>query len=193
MKNPLHRIFAAFAAAAALALATLPAHADEALYRQFGGEAGMQRIADDLIANSFADPRTAPYFAKASVKRLRVQLATHFCEQVGGPCKYTGSSMKKVHAPLHIDRAAFNALVENLQDAMDKNQVPFTAQNQLLARLAPMHREIENPPGAPSVVPLREALPSPYDDTTPTASTNTTTNTEGSSESPPVTLPAAKP
>jgi hemoglobin len=156
-------VSAALLATAALFAAT-PALADEALYRQFGGEAGLQHIADDLIANSFANPRTAPYFAKVSVKRLREQLASHFCEQIGGPCKYTGSSMKNVHAPLHIDRAAFNALVENLQDAMDKNQVPFAAQNQLLAKLAPLHREIENPPGAPSVVPLREALPSPYDD-----------------------------
>ncbi len=162
------QIYARIAVAASLAAGALlfvaaPASADEALYRQFGGEDGLQRIADDLIANSFANPRTAPYFAKVSVKRLRVQLASHFCEQIGGPCKYTGSSMKNVHAPLHIDRAAFNALVENLQAAMDKNAVPFRAQNQLLAKLAPMYREIENPRDAPSVVPLREPLPSPDD------------------------------
>ncbi|QHI98739.1 group 1 truncated hemoglobin [Xylophilus rhododendri] len=154
------RIAAAFLCAACLVAAPL-ARADEALYQQFGGEEGLQRIADDMIANSFSNPKTAPYFAKASVKRLRVQLATHFCEQIGGPCKYTGSSMKNVHAPLHIDRAAFNALVENLQAAMDKNNVPFRAQNQLLAKLAPMYRDIENPRDAPSVVPLREPLPSP--------------------------------
>ncbi|WPB57145.1 group 1 truncated hemoglobin [Xylophilus sp. GOD-11R] len=162
MKTSFIRIAAAGIAAACLAIAQ-PALADEALYQQFGGEEGMQRIADDMITASFANPKTAPYFAKASVKRLRVQLASHFCEQVGGPCKYTGSSMKNVHAPLHIDRAAFNALVENLQFAMDKNNVPFRAQNQLLAKLAPMHRDIENPRDAPSVVPLREALPSPDD------------------------------
>ena len=143
MKNLIARltITAAVSAASCFTLA-MPAFADEALYEQFGGEEGMQRIADDLIANSFSNPRTAPYFAKASVKRLRVQLASHFCEQVGGPCKYTGSSMKNVHAPLHIDRAAFNALVENLQDAMAKNDVPSRTQNRLLALLAPMHRDI---------------------------------------------------
>lgn len=184
MKKLIARLMSTAAVCAAcLALAT-PALADEALYQQFGGEEGMQRIADDLIAASFANPRTAPYFAKASVKRLRVQLASHFCEQVGGPCKYTGSSMKNVHAPLHIDRAAFNALVENLQDAMDKNNVPFTAQNKLLAKLAPMYRDIESPPGAPSVVPLREPLPSPYDDEAPAAAP---------SDSQPGAAPAAKP
>ena len=163
MKTLSARLAAAASVAACLTFAA-PALADEALYQQFGGEEGMLRIADDMIAASFSNPRTAPYFAKASVKRLREQLASHFCEQVGGPCKYTGSSMKNVHAPMHIDRAAFNALVENLQDAMDKNKIPFSVQNQLLAKLAPMYRDIENPAGAPSVVPLREPLPSPYDD-----------------------------
>jgi hemoglobin len=162
MKNLFAKTAAVLSAAACLTF-TPTAFADEALYQQFGGEEGMQRIADDLLTNVFADPRTAPYFAKASVKRLRVQLASHFCAQVGGPCEYKGSSMKNVHAPLHIDRAAFNALVEDLQKAMDRNNVPFRAQNQLLARLAPMYREIESPIGAPSVVPLREPLPSPDD------------------------------
>lgn len=119
------------------------ARADTALYDAFGGEAGLVRISDDFIANLTSDPRTQPYFAKSSLKRLREKFPEHFCEQLGGPCKYTGSSMLSVHKNLHIDRIAFNAVVENLQKAMDKNDVPFTAQNALLARLAPMHREIE--------------------------------------------------
>lgn len=159
MKNLFARTALALSAAACLSFAPA-AFADEALYQQFGGDEGMQRIADDMLTNVFADPRTAPYFAKASVKRLRVQLASHFCVQVGGPCVYKGSSMKNIHAPLHIDRAAFNAVVEDLQKAMDKNKVPFTAQNQLLAKLAPMHRDIESPLSAPSAVPLRETVPS---------------------------------
>jgi hemoglobin len=50
--------------------------------------------------------------------------------------------MKTIHADLAINRAQFNALVENLQDAMAKNDVPSREQNRLLARLAPMHREV---------------------------------------------------
>ena len=147
--------------AAGLSLAPAAVRADEALYQAFGGEEGMQRIADDFITNVFADPRTAPYFAKASVKRLRVQLASHFCASVGGPCDYKGSSMKNIHGPLHIDRAAFNAVVEDLQNAMDKNNIPFRAQNKLLAALAPLHRDIESPRDAPSSPSL--GLPPPDD------------------------------
>ena len=60
----------------------------------------------------------------------------------GGPCKYTGKDMHKVHKPLHINTLQFNALVEDLQTAMDRNHVPFRTQNRLLALLAPMKRDI---------------------------------------------------
>ena len=49
---------------------------------------------------------------------------------------------RRFHANLAINRENFNALVEQLQFAMDKNNVPFRAQNKLLAVLAPMHRDI---------------------------------------------------
>ena len=62
---------------------------------------------------------------------------------LGGGCAYTGRDMKSAHAGLGIARSQFNALVEDLQVAMDKRGIPFRAQNQLLAKLAPMHREVE--------------------------------------------------
>jgi hemoglobin len=45
---------------------------------------------------------------------------------------------------MDISKGDFNALVEVLQASMDAQGVPFATQNQLLARLAPMHREIVN-------------------------------------------------
>jgi hemoglobin len=36
--------------------------------------------------------------------------------------------------------------VEVLQDTMDAQGIPFVAQNRLLAKLAPMHRQIINTP-----------------------------------------------
>jgi hemoglobin len=38
----------------------------------------------------------------------------------------------------------FNALVEDLQKAMSERGIPFRAQNKLLAKLAPLHRDIEH-------------------------------------------------
>jgi hemoglobin len=54
--------------------------------------------------------------------------------------------MKKAHSGFDINRSHFNALVEVLQLSMDARGIPFRVQNRLLARLAPMHREIVNTP-----------------------------------------------
>jgi hemoglobin len=64
----------------------------------------------------------------------------------GGPCRRSGPDMKKAHDGMDVTRGDFNALVEVLQDTMDAQGIRFRDQNRLLARLAPMHREIINTP-----------------------------------------------
>lgn len=143
MKKPfLHGVFAALLAIASLHAAT--AHADDSLYRAFGEKPGLVKIVDDLYTNLLADPRTAPYFENAPIRRIKEKLVEQLCVQLEGPCEYTGRSMKRSHEGQNIDRAAFDALVEDLQDAMDKNGVPFHLQNKLLAKLAPMYRDIQD-------------------------------------------------
>lgn len=124
-------------------LGSSPARADDSLYEVFGEKAGLVKITDDFVADLLADPRTSPYFDGVSIRRLKEKLVEQFCVLTGGPCDYTGRTMKRSHEGLNINRAAFNALVEDLQKAMDKNGVPFRSQNKLLAKLAPMYRDIE--------------------------------------------------
>jgi hemoglobin len=52
--------------------------------------------------------------------------------------------MKEAHANMDVTRSHFNALVEVLQTSMNARGIPFTRQNQLLALLAPMHRDVVN-------------------------------------------------
>ncbi|QSN64961.1 MULTISPECIES: group 1 truncated hemoglobin [unclassified Caballeronia] len=134
----------ALAVCAFAALSGTAHAADDTLYRQFGEQAGLTRIVDDLYDNVLADPRTAPYFENAPIKRIKTKLVEQFCVLLSGPCEYTGRPMRRTHEGQNIDRAAFNALVEDLQAAMDKNGVPFRAQNKLLAKLAPMYRDVQD-------------------------------------------------
>ena len=108
----------------------------------FGGREGLDRLMDTFMAGLLADERMGPFFANADQERVKRQLAEQFCAILGGGCAYSGRDMKSSHAGLGIDRADFNRLVEVLQVAMNKHDVPFRAQNKLLAKLAPMHREI---------------------------------------------------
>jgi hemoglobin len=50
--------------------------------------------------------------------------------------------MRTAHAGMGVTRTDLNALVENLQAAMREAGVPFAAQNRLLAKLAPMSKDI---------------------------------------------------
>ena len=118
------------------------APADPALYRTFGEQPGLVKLVDDFMLRLLADPRTGPHFKEANKERVKEQLVDQFCQVTGGPCVYKGADMKSAHADLEIGKRDFNALVEVLQQAMDARSIPFTAQNQLLAQLAFMHRDI---------------------------------------------------
>ena len=115
---------------------------DPSVFQAFGGKAGLVKIMDDFMVGLLADKRTAPFFKDADQDRVKEQLVDQICEILSGPCTYKGAKMKPLHSQLAINREHFNALVEQLQFAMDKHNVPFRAQNKLLAVLAPMHRDI---------------------------------------------------
>jgi len=137
------------AALVALALSTQAqtahqTHANDALYRQLGGDPGLAKLMDDFMTRLIADSRMNPFFKDVDQKDLKHKLVLQFCEVSGGPCKAADSNMKKTHAGFDISKTDFNALVEVLQQSMDAQGVPFGVQNRLLAQLAPMHREIVN-------------------------------------------------
>ncbi|WP_203291559.1 group I truncated hemoglobin [Maricaulis parjimensis] len=115
---------------------------DPAVFAAFGGEAGIARVVDGLLERVQQDERIEGIFRASDWPRLRRTLIEQFCYLLGGPCHYTGRDMASVHRDHGITTREFNALVENLQDAMDAEGIPFAMQNRLLARLAPMHRDV---------------------------------------------------
>jgi hemoglobin len=119
---------------------------DDALFQQLGGTPGLARLMDDFVERLFIDPRLAGFFKGVNKAHLKAQLADQLCEVSGGPCQLKGPDMKTAHSAMDIGKADFNALVEVLQDAMNARGIPFSAQNRLLAQLAPMHRDIINKP-----------------------------------------------
>lgn len=116
--------------------------ADASTFKDFGEKAGLIKIMDDFMVGLLKDSRTKPFFENVDQQRVKEQLVDQICEILKGPCEYKGAKMTPVHKELGLNREHFNALVEQLQFAMDKNNVPFSSQNKLLAVLAPMHRNI---------------------------------------------------
>ena len=114
---------------------------NDQLYQAFGEKAGLVTLMDDFMVRLLADPRTGPHFKPSNQQRVKEQLVDQLCQLSGGPCVYKGADMKSAHANLDIKKSDFNALVEVLQQSMDARGIPFRTQNQMLALLAPMHRD----------------------------------------------------
>lgn len=140
--------------ASTLATAQTP-YTDDSTYQGLGGKEGIKKIVDTFVPMLLADPRIKESFADFDMAQLNVRLQEQFCEFAGGPCKYTGKyrdktmdgvgtvrDMATVHQDLKITNAMFNALTEDLQIAMERNNVPSSVSNKLIAKLAPMQRAI---------------------------------------------------
>ena len=95
-----------------------------------------------MVPRLKTDSRLAPFFEKTNLDELARHLTDQVCLVAGGPCKYEGVDMKTAHADFDIRPRDFNALVEVLQLGMERRGLPFPVQNRLLARLAPMHRDV---------------------------------------------------
>jgi hemoglobin len=126
----------------AFASLTTALAADDATFQGLGGKPGIKKIVATFIPLILADPRIKESFTDIDMKNLALRLEEQFCVLSGGPCTYQGKDMKEIHDGLNITHAQFNALAEDLQIAMEKVGVPSRFQNRLVAKLAPMQRDI---------------------------------------------------
>lgn len=117
-------------------------HHNKPLYERLGGKPAIQAVVDDFVGNVAADSRINGFFANTNIPHLKKMLVDQICEASGGPCKYTGKSMKQAHAGMGITEAHFNALVEDLVKSLNKFNVPEREQKELLGALAAMKGDI---------------------------------------------------
>ena len=119
-----------------------PKAAEDTLFADMGGQPGIDRIVDASVDNYLADSRIKAIFDESNIDRLRAEFKVQFCQVAGGPCAYQGHDMAAAHKGLHLTNTNFNAVVEDLQNAMDTVGLPFATQNRFLARLAPMQHQV---------------------------------------------------
>ncbi len=125
--------------ATSVAIAQAP---NDAALAAFGGFAGLSKMTQDFVERIEKNPRTGRFFKGADNERLQAMLTDQFCDVLGGGCKYQGKSMKEAHKNMSVSSADFNSLAEELQNALTAANVPFADQNKLIAKLAPMHRDV---------------------------------------------------
>ena len=115
------------------------------LYKRLGGREGIAIVVGDFVGNMAADPRVNARFKDMKgpdVERLKSNLADQICDLTGGPCSYLGRDMKTTHKGMRITEAEWNATVDNLGKALDKNKVGEKEKSELVGLLAPMKPDI---------------------------------------------------
>lgn len=130
---------------AACASAPPEAPAGPTLYQRLGGREAIKGVVDDFIANLAADSRVNSRFKgfdAPKIAKIQTDLADQICDATGGPCAYLGRDMKTVHKGMNITEAEWSATVEDLVKTLDKFKVPAKEQQELLAIIGPMKKDI---------------------------------------------------
>ncbi len=115
---------------------------NDSLYQQLGGDIGIDQLAVTSLQMLKKEERLAFLFQDIDDHNLVRQLTDQLCYLSGGPCIYEGLSMQDAHAGMALTAAEFDLFVQVFMRAMDANDIPFSAQNKLLAMLAPMRADV---------------------------------------------------
>ena len=136
------------------------------LYDRLGGQPAITAVIDSFVAIVAKDARINKKFAKSDVARVKRMLVDQVCAQTGGPCTYTGRSMKEAHLNMGVTEAEFNALVEDLVTTLNAFNVPKPEQDELLNALGTMKGDIVEVPGSTTTGTPLPASFKPAKDTT---------------------------
>ena len=70
----------------------------KSLYDRLGGLDAINALTESWVARVGGDDRANRKFARTDIPRLKKEVADQLCEATGGPCAYTGRSMRDTHA-----------------------------------------------------------------------------------------------
>lgn len=112
------------------------------LYDRLGRMDAIKAIVKDFVEEQLLEGSLAVHFTNVNAAQLEDNLATQLCELSGGPCKYTGRSMREAHATMQISEADFNAFIAALEQSLIKLQVSAAEQRELLGLVRKYKDEI---------------------------------------------------
>ena len=118
---------------------------EKSLYDRLGGYNAVAAVVDDFIGRLVADKRFERFFighSKDSLKRIRQHIVDQLCAATGGPCIYTGRTMKDSHEGLNISEDDWKAAVDHLVAALDKYKVQKREKDELLGAVSKLKNDI---------------------------------------------------
>jgi hemoglobin len=112
------------------------------LYVRLGGVDGIRTVVDELVSRIAADPRIQQYFVHTDFRRFKSGLVVHICQVSGGPCRYRGRSMTRVHRGLRVRSPHFEAFMEDARGALKAAQIGERERYELLSILRSLKPQV---------------------------------------------------
>ena len=112
------------------------------LYERLGGINAITAVVENFRDRVAGDTRINQKFAQTDLVRLRKMLIDQVCEAAGGPCRYTGRSMKDAHKGMKVTSGEFDALVQDLVATLNQFKVGNKEQDEVLSVLGPLKTDI---------------------------------------------------
>jgi hemoglobin len=125
--------------------------ASKSLYDRLGGVYNIATVVDDfierLLVNDTLNANPAISEARARVPKagLKFHVTALVCEVTGGPCKYTGRTMKDSHAQLNINERQWQAMMADFRMTLNKFKVPPPEQSELIKIVESTKKDIARP------------------------------------------------
>jgi hemoglobin len=114
----------------------------KSLYDRLGGLDAITAAVDSWVVRVADDDRINRKFERTDIPRLKKEVIDQLCEATGGPCAYTGRSMRDTHAGMQTTAGEFDAVMQHLGETLDEFNVPKTDQDELVELLRPMRGDI---------------------------------------------------
>jgi hemoglobin len=114
----------------------------KSLYDRLGGLDAIKAAVDSWVVRVAGDDRINRKFERTDIPRLKKEVIDQLCEATGGPCTYTGRSMRDTHAGMKTTAGEFDVVMEHLGATLDEFNVPKTEQDELVDLLMPMRGDI---------------------------------------------------
>jgi hemoglobin len=119
------------------------------LYKRLGGYDAIAAVVDDFLGRLAADAQLKRFFvgsSKDTLQRIRQLVVDQLCQAAGGPCLYTGRSMKTAHEGLNITEDDWKRAVVALTATFEKFKVGARERQEVVAAIASMKSDIVTAP-----------------------------------------------
>ncbi|MEU2081369.1 globin [Streptomyces albus] len=104
-------------------------------YEQVGGEETFRRLANRFYQGVAEDPLLRPMYPEEDLGPAEERLRLFLMQYWGGPRTYSEQRghprLRMRHAPFKVDRAAHDAWLRHMRDAVDSLELPEHLETQL--------------------------------------------------------------